>query len=336
MPNAFAVLFLVFASAGFTGAVELKLKWEPGKRYVFENLSESSAKMPLPGQGLIETKGKLILQVQNDVSVHEQGIRVAHAFSSVKMRQEMQGLVMEYDSANPAKRAGLLGQVLQPLVETEFAAIYNENGEILKTEGLEAVQGAGQLGIGKAELDSMVRQVSSLLPGREVKAGDTWNADVKLPMGAVGAEVEITYTLKLEEILKQDGREMARISISGKAKPPEKDEDGEKVLDVVVSNAAGAMMFDVALGQPVESSTTVELEIGLPGVPQAEGAPGRMPLKTVSVLKLIAVEALKNSPASEKGNAKPGAESAARDSQADKKARRKARREKRKAEKASR
>ncbi len=337
MTNAAVVLGALALGTGFTGAVELKLKWDPGKRYVFENTADSSAKMPLPGQGLIETKGKLVLRVHNDVSEHAKGIRVGHAFSSVKMRQEMQGLVMEYDSADPAKGGGLLEQVLKPLAETKFSAIYDKKGELVKTEGLDEVQGAGQLGMGKAELESMALQASSLLPGRDVKAGDTWNADVNLPMGAVGGEVDITYTLKLEEIVKKEGREMARISITGKAKQPEKGQSVEEVLQVDVRKATGAMIFDVALGQPVEYSTTVELEMGLPaGLPQAEGAPGKMPLKTVSISKLIAVESLeKSSPAGEKGKAKPKVESTAGESPAEKKARRKARKEKRKAEKAN-
>jgi len=333
--NAFVVVGALSLGIGLAGAVELKLKWQPGKRYVFENTADSSAKMPLPGQGLIETKGKLVLRVQNDVSAHEKGVRVGHAFSSVKMRQEMQGLVMEYDSADPAKGGGLLEQVLKPLADTRFSAIYNKKGELLKTEGLDEVQGAGQLGMGKAELESMALQVSSLLPGGEVQAGDTWNADVTLPLGAIGGEVDITYTLKLEEIVKQEGREMARISIAGKAKRAGKEQSGEEVLKVDVRTASGAMVFDIALGQPAEYSTTVELEMGLPaGLPQAEGAPGKMPLKTVSVGKLVAVETLENPVSEAGGDGKRKAKSVTGESAAEKKARRKARKEKRKAEKA--
>ena len=44
-------------------AVELRLKWQPGKRYVFDNTADSSMKMPFPGQGLIETKGRMVMRV---------------------------------------------------------------------------------------------------------------------------------------------------------------------------------------------------------------------------------------------------------------------------------
>ena len=57
-------------------AVEMKLKWQPGKRYVFEHSSEYTAKMPFPGQGLIETKGKLSMTMNNDVAPHEKGVSV--------------------------------------------------------------------------------------------------------------------------------------------------------------------------------------------------------------------------------------------------------------------
>ena len=128
---------------------------------------------------------------------------------------------------------------------------------------------------------------------------------------------------------------MARISIAGKAKKAGKEQSGEEVLKVDVRTASGAMVFDIALGQPAEYSTTVELEMGLPaGLPQAEGAPGKMPLKTVSVGKLVAVETLENPVSEAGGDGKRKAKSVTGESAAEKKARRKARKEKRKAEKA--
>jgi uncharacterized membrane protein YdbT with pleckstrin-like domain len=88
----------------------------------------------------------------------------------------------------------------------------------------------------------------------------------------------------------------------------------------------------------LEVATTILLETGLPaGIPQAEGAPGKMPLKTVSVAKLIGVEDLKEAASGSKGESKAKAESTApapAENKEEKRARRKARKAKRKAEKA--
>ena len=217
-------------------AVELRLKWQPGKRYVFDNTADSSMKMPFPGQGLIETKGRMVMRVHNDVSPHEKGLKVSQAFDSVRMRQEMQGLVMEFDSSDPSKGGGLLGTVLKPLTETRFAAIYDKTGKVVGTEGLDEVQGADQLGMGKEELEAMARQSSEFLPGRDVKPGDTWNSEVDLPMGELGGKVTIDYTLKLENIVEQEGRKVARVSLSGKMKVAEVPEEGE-ILKTEVKEA---------------------------------------------------------------------------------------------------
>ncbi len=323
------------------GAVELRLKWQPGKRYVFDNTADSSMKMPLPGQGLIETKGRMVMRVHNDVSPHEKGLRVSQAFDSIRMRQEMQGLVMEYDSSDPSKGGGLLGTVLKPMTETKFAAIYDKKGKVVGTEGLDKVQGADQLGMGKEELEAMARQSSEFLPGKDVKPGDTWKSEVELPMGELGTKVTIDYTLKLENIVEQEGRKVARISLAGKMKAPEAGESSgpppaEPVLKTQVKEATGMMLFDIDLGQPLELSTTTFLETGLPaGIPQAEGAPGKMPIKSVAVQKLVAVEDLKGEASGSKGESKAKVEPAAPgESKEEKKARRKARKAKRKAEKA--
>ena len=97
------------------------------------------------------------------------------------------------------------------------------------------------------------------------------------------------------------------------------------------------MLFDIDLGQPLELSTTTLLETGLPaGIPQAEGAPGKMPIKSVSVQKLVGVEELKKEDYGGKDDSrtKPKGTVPA-ETKEEKKARRKARRaKKREAEEA--
>ena len=150
-----AVLAGLILSVLPSKAVELKLRWQPGKRYIFDNTADTSMKMPLPGQGLIDTSVNMRLRIHNEVSPHKDGVRVGHSFASVRMKQEMQGLVIEYDSSDPAKGGGLLGTVLKPLVETKFGAIYNQEGILVATEGLNDLKGGEQMGMGKEELEAM-------------------------------------------------------------------------------------------------------------------------------------------------------------------------------------
>ena len=325
-----AVLAALILATPSSKAVELRLRWEPGKRYIFDNTADTSMKMPLPGQGLIETTANMTIRVHNDVSPHKEGVKVGHAFASVRMKQQMQGLEMEYDSSDPAKRGGMLGTVLKPLTETKFAAVYRKDGSLVATEGLDDLKGAGQMGMGKEELEAMARQSADYLPGKNVEVGETWKTDVDLPMGELGGKVTIRYVLKLEEILEDKGRKVARVSMSGAAKEA-KDEKKDEILRTEVKEATGTMLFDIELGQPLEVASTVVLETGLPaGIPQAPGAPGKMPLKTVSIQKLVGVEDVKEAPSPREADLKGKSdETASPESKAEKRARRKARKEKR-------
>ena len=325
-----AVLAALILAILPVNAAELRLRWEPGKRYIFENTADTSMKIPLPGQGLIETTANMTMRIHNDVSPHKKGVKVGHAFASVRMKQQMQGLEMEYDSSDPAKRGGMLGTALKPLMETRFAAVYGKDGSLVATEGLDDLKGAGQMGMGKEELEAMARQSVDLLPGKNVEAGDSWETDVELPMGDLGGKVTIRYVLKMEEIFEDKGRKVARVSMSGATKAA-KDEKKDEILRTEVKEATGTMLFDIQLGQPLEVASTVVLETGLPaGIPQAPGAPGKMPIKVISVQKLVGVEDFKEAPSPREADLKEKSdETASPESKAEKRARRKARKEKR-------
>jgi hypothetical protein len=242
----------------------------------------------------------------------------------------MAGAVIEYDSEDPAKNGGILGPMLQPLKDAKYASIFDADGKLIELEGLDEIQAPGQMGFGKGELEAMAKQSAELMPGKDVSPGDSWDAEVKLPLGGLGNDLSLMYTLKLEGIEEIDGKSIARISITGRMK--EGDEDVEQgALAVEAKKITGLMLFDIELGQPTEMSTTVELEMALPaGVPVEEGAPGKMPVSSTTVQKLIKVEAL---PKAETTEEKPTDGSGSEGEAAgDKKAKREARREKRKAQ----
>lgn len=329
-----AVLLGAFTALALPcAAAELKLKWQPGKRYIFESSSNSSTKLPLPGAGVMESNGKMTMRLNNDVKPFEGGVKVGYGFSAIKMRQEMQGIVMEFDSEDPAKGGGLIAQILKPLVDVKFDAVYDKKGALVEVTGLDKLQVAGQMGVGKAELRAMAEQSSQFLPKKAVVPGDTWSADVKMPMGSIGGDLALTYSFKFEEIVKKDDREVARISITGKMNDAVK-EGGEEVLKVEAKKVSGTMLFDIELGQPLEISTAVEMEMTVPDALQGGAGAGKMPLKTLSVQKLIKIEDL---PVSAADQSEPEGKKKAAGGELtpeEKKARRKARKEKRKAEKA--
>lgn len=270
-------------------AVELKLKWQTGKRYLLHTDSKVDMKSPVPGQGLVESKVSMGMTMRNDVRVHEKGVRVSSAYDAVRMKMNMQGVEMEFDSNKPDGGGGIFADMFKPLLQIKYDSIYDPAGKLVSIEGLDKVQGAAQLGMGKAEIEAMSKQTGQFMPGKPVEVGDTWKAETEVPMEQFGGSLKLVYTLKLESLEENEGREIAKISLVGKMKE-EKKEGEETVLAIEAKKATGTMIFDVELGQPIETTTTLDLVMGLPaGVPQAPGAPGKMPMKTTSVQKLLKV-----------------------------------------------
>ncbi len=272
--------------------MDLVLKWEPGKTYYFENSTQSRVKMPLPGQEPVDSVTTMVMEVRNGVSEHEKGIKVGFEFGRVMVKTNLQGLDIEYDSADPTKSEGLLAGMLAPVAKAKFAAIYSGDGDFIEMEGLDSVQAAGQLGVGKGELEAMTRQSAQFVPNKTVAIGESWESEVDLPMGSLGQDLVLLYSCILEEVVERDGKRLARILISGKTRDEAlRGEDGEQVLTVKARKIAGEILFDPILGQPVEIRNSMEMEMAVPAsIPKAEGAPGTMPMSTESVQKLVRVE----------------------------------------------
>ena len=277
-------------------AVELKLKWQPGKRYVFVQETTSTATVPM-GDLKMETNSRMTQTMYNDVTAHEKGSSVQTSFKSIVMKTMMNGAVaMEFDSSDPAKSGGLIGDALAPIAKAKFDTIYDKDGKVVEIKGLDEIQDAAQMGLGKGELEAMAKQSAALLPGKDVQPGDTWETKVDVPLGALGKDAVLKYTCKLESVGDKDGKKVATISMTGEMKMDLND-GGEQLLTVEAKKITGTMIFDLALGQPVETKTSMKLEMGvpggLPGGAPGQGAPGKMPVEAVSVQTLASVEDLK-------------------------------------------
>jgi len=273
----------------------LRLKWGRGKRYGFEHTTTSAATMVVPGQGEMKSSTDMVQELRHEVSEHEKGAKVTNEITRIRMKTAVGGMqVMEYDSADPAKSGGPMGPMLKPLTEMEFVSIYSRAGRLLEIKGLEDFQGARQFGLGKEQLELMAKQTALLLPEKEVNPGDTWEAEMELPLGPLSEDPAVLkMRLKLAGVKEKGGRKVAEVSMTGDLDMNIK-QKGEAVLSLKATRIEGAMDFDLELGQPVRTETTLDFEVRLPaGMNKQEGAPGKLPMKTFSVSRLKAVEDVK-------------------------------------------
>jgi hypothetical protein len=209
---------------------------------------------------------------------------------SMKMSMRMNGqAMMDYDSdKNP--EGGVLGASLKPLFDLEVRTIYDKQGKIVEIAGLDDLAGLDQVGMGKEQLEMMVRESSEMLPGREVKPGETWKAEMDLPLAPLSDQpAAMAFELTFVGMVERGGKQLAHITLAGKVSM-DAEAGVEAPLQMSSKLVKGEIFFDVELGQPRESRMEMELEMGVPAnVPLAEGAPGKMPMSILTTQKLLSV-----------------------------------------------
>lgn len=275
-------------AAGNTSGAELKLKWESGKRYVFSEEMSSAMTMKMGGMAMA-TQSEMKQQIHYDVAPHEKGQEVKMSVASIKMNVAMNGQEMMAFDSTQKDGGGAFDAMLKPLLNLKANVIYDKDGKVLEVTGLDDLQGLDQVGMGKKEIEQMARQASLLLPGRKVKQGEQWTAELNLPLGQLSKEpATLKMQMTFEGMEKKDGKNLAKIAMTGGVNLGEGD---ELPFDLTSKKIEGTMLFDVDLGQPRETMMEMEMELGLPeGTPVEEGALEKMPMTVKSVQTLKSVE----------------------------------------------
>ena len=275
--------------AGTSGAEDLRLKWEEGKRYTF-GVSSSNAMTMAFGGNAIASQTDMDQRLHYEVAAHEKGAEVTMGIDSMKMSMRMNGqAMMDYDSEKDPG-GGVLGASLKPLFELKVRTVYDKQGKIVEIGGLDDLAGLEQVGMGKEQLEMMVREASAMLPGKDVKPGETWKATMDLPLAPLSEKPAVMdFDLKFEGMVEKGGKALAHITLGGKVSM-DAEEGAEAPLQMQSKSVKGEIYFDVELGQPRESRMEMELEMGVPAnIPLAEGAPGKMPMSILTTQKLLSV-----------------------------------------------
>ena len=272
-----ATLALVLSAAAFAEEVRVQLKFEPGKVYLTEVEMKQETAISLGGQEM-KSSMKMTATSSQTVAKAEKGVSVVQKMEKVLMDVNMAGIESSFDSENPE---GLLAATMGPIMKAESTMNLGPDGQVISIEA-EAVPGMEAIGLGEDGIKQAAREVADLMPNKVVAEGESWTATSKLPLEGMTAEpVVIQYTLTFDSLVEREGRSLAKILIEGKI------EGGDENLQVVSKELTGEMLFDPEIGQPREMSKLIDLEIGLPdGVAMAEGAPGKMPMRTEMKSKL--------------------------------------------------
>lgn len=250
--SAFAALVVSGFAMGESARIELK--WQEGKTYY--NRQNIGMVMDM---GAMKTKTNMQMETKGKVKAHERGVGVATSIQRVKMDAAVAGQDMSYDSNKKEGNNPELAREMSKILKVTYTAVYSKTGKFVRVEDLPA-EVKDLEGMDQKSLESNLRQQSALLPNKEVKVGDTWQANVSSPLPGMDKDLNIKFDVKLDKIVEEGGRKLAKLSYSGKMEKTEVVQQGQ-AMTIEASEISGTMDFDVNLGQVYKSDMGMDLSV---------------------------------------------------------------------------
>ncbi len=208
-----ATAFLLCAGAlAFAQTVELKPQWLVGKRYTQATEMQQETTIPLGEQAMNQKVGTT-MEITTTVTKHEdpKKKRLVQRYDRMVMDMDMMGQKLHFDSSDPASGNDpmSLGKALGAIVGKELRLVIDENNKVVEFENMDEVtapfaQGNPMVGqmmkgmMNKETISQALNQASlKALPGKAVKAGDTWPYAITMNLPQLGAiSLKGTYTDK--------------------------------------------------------------------------------------------------------------------------------------------
>lgn len=305
-----AALALGTAPLFAADAIEIKQRWPIGKK-ISQTMNMVQSSTITIGPQKMEQKVNMTMEMSTAVTKHEDGKqkRLTVKYDRMAMQMDMGPQKMGFDSAKPEDDPQGIGKVVGGVVGKELKMLASETDEVTGIENFDefnaAAGGAANSPFGqmfsKDSLLDMIKQGSlHALPGKPVKAGDSWpfNYTVKMPqLGSV--TIKGTYTLK--GVSPHGGVPCAEIAMDGVLGI--EFNDAGKSADAAGPLAAlglkmnggkmsGTVWFDSALGMARDSEFSQQMEMSMKNPAQPD-ATMTIPMTQQMKLSLTKVEDVK-------------------------------------------
>ncbi|MDB6067027.1 MAG: hypothetical protein JWR26_3235 [Pedosphaera sp.] len=265
------------ASGETVDAMEMKLKWQVGKRYLqrIETDQNTDVTMPNSAQPM-----KQKMKQTQDISISALkerdggGRELLMEITGEKMESGMGGRTflnfdsnqdLQKDAGNPA------AAMLRKLVNARVTYLTGASGNVEKVEGFEEFMDR-VLDKAPAEMQALMKGMfteDSLkqmgataqgLPDKPVKVGDTWPVKTELNMGPMGVMLlNSTFTFKRWE--QHDNRKCALFESTGDISAKSAGDSQSGAMNVENGKTSSKIWFDPALGMVIDTEVHQEMSI---------------------------------------------------------------------------
>jgi len=256
--------------------VELRWKFEKDKPFYQEMTTKTQQEMKVMGMEVKQTQEQTFyFSWAYKEEDKDKNTVVIQKIEGVKLRIDIAGNPITFDSANPTAANNALAEFFKALVGTEFKLTLDKDMKVVKVEGREdfvkkLTQANQQMeGLLKKILnDEAIKQMADptfgMVPGKPVAKGESWTRDSTINLGPIGSyKGSYKYTL---EGFDEKNKDLAKIKIETTLTYAAPTEPGDglpfKIKDAKLSSkdAKGTATFDVKKGRLENSNQSLSLE----------------------------------------------------------------------------
>jgi hypothetical protein len=262
------------------GAVDMKLKYEVGKRY---NQRITIAQDQTMNMG--ERTMEMSMQQTQDVAMsvlrarEEGGYDIEMEWLSIAMHMNMGVMAISYDSNNPNDANNPLVDSIGLLVGSKVTFTLDSSNQIVSVTGmdslmkkvmeLEDLQAIGmfrQMFSDDALKQMMNQGMAQGLPDHPVAVGDTWPYSAEVTLGTMGT-IHVKADYLFEGWEDRDGHRCALLTHTGTITmdPSSGSNPMGLTMSITEGDSTGKTWFDPALGQAVEMEATQNMLLNLSG-----------------------------------------------------------------------
>ena len=249
------------------GPIEMRMKWQAGKKYVMHREDTQTTETKQPNQS------KPVKQVQKMTQDYNFSLVKELDNGGWQLQLELEGLAMEVSAGdrkmfsadstqNPAQDAkNPVGARLRKMVGARLQYFINANGKVEKMEGYQELvnrvagenpreQAAFRDLFSENSLEKFGSFAEDTTPRRVVKLGDSWALRLVVPSNVGTLNVDLKCTFKNWE--QHADRKCMRIKFTGAITPQADPNTPNLPIKIEKGRLSGETWFDPELGMIVE------------------------------------------------------------------------------------
>lgn len=289
------LLFLLVAGGAMPAIAQVKLehKFEDGRKTVTHTTMKIKQTLTLAGMGLDTESDRFVIStIQAGKRDADGNIRIEHRTDKLTTTAKFPGgITLSFDSDDPDKKAD--NPALEPIMQVMRAAakskpimVRDQTGKVVAVEGLDKAaeevpeELRGEFDAEKAK--KTANQELETLPGKPVKAGDTWTKNSDLPLGS-GQVMSLTTEYKYLGEVKEGNATFDKIAAKTTAVSFSIADDSKLPLKVTKSElkpteSDETILFDRAAGQVHSTKGKLRIQGDLDFTINGQALPGKLDL----------------------------------------------------------